>query len=197
MVWTRPDIWVTRIEFRRDPTRPSENRVSLGFAMGLEVRKGFFRRKKRSILMLTTRKPEDFSEAERAALGPTYRRLLLERPGYLIRAFERAISGTKGPFEALKNFAAENRAALSVKEPQKLKVPLSVLQMLQTEEAKNRALFSEAVAAVEAWASPQNVPDSRRKLVRGKRAIPPERLESWTTKARQYNGQGWTESPAF
>jgi hypothetical protein len=194
MVWTRLNIWVARIEFRRDPTRPSENRVPLGLAMGLEVRKGFFRRKKRSILVLATRLPADFSEAERTALGPTYRRLLLERPGYIIRAFERAIGGTKGPFEALKNFAEENRAALSVTEPQKLKVPLTVLQ---TAEAKARDLFNEAVAAVQAGASPQNVPDSRRKPVRGKRAIRRKQLESWTTKARQYNGQGWTESPAF
>ncbi|MDC0711661.1 hypothetical protein POL68_24550 [Stigmatella sp. ncwal1] len=185
-------MWVAPILFRRDPTRPSENRIPLGLAMGLEVRKGFFGRKQ-GILVLWTREPTHFSEAERTALGPTYRRLLLERPGYIARAFERAMGGTRGPFEALQKFAEENRASLWVTEPQKVLVPHSVLRPAK---AKAREVFNDAVAAVMVGAKPQDLSASSRKSVPGKRVIPPEQLEPWMIE-RQFNGQGWIEASAL
>ncbi|ADO76069.1 uncharacterized protein STAUR_8315 [Stigmatella aurantiaca DW4/3-1] len=104
------------------------------------------------IMMLWTREPTHFSEAERTALGPTYRRLLLERPGYIARAFERAMGGTRGPFEALQKFAEENRASLWVTEPQKVWVPHSVLRPVK---AKAREVFTARLVSIEPEAGPR------------------------------------------
>ena len=176
------DMWIAPVEYRRDPTRPSEARIPLGLAMGFESRDD-----KTRILVLWTRAVENFTDAEQEALGPTYRRLLLERPGYIVRSFEKSMRGTKRPLEALRNFAEANRAALYVSEPQRLeaKAPLFV-----PAKVKVRDLFQEITAAFLAGARPQDLVTPRRQRFLDEGRQPVQLPDPWMIR-RQFNGQDW------
>lgn len=181
-------MWVALVEFRRDPTRPTENRIPLGVAMGFESRD-----ERTRLLVLWTRDRTDFSENERALLGPSYRRLLLERTDYIQNAFEQAVSGTSRPLEALKKFSDANRASLLVTEPRKIDSPRWSFGV--SVKARVRDAFQEVTAAFLAGARPQDFEAARWKRFLVNRSAPATIPDPWTL-GRRFNGRSWDASYA-
>jgi hypothetical protein len=174
------DIWVSLIEYRADPTRPSERRIPLGVAYGFQLRG-------RPSLLFWVRA---LTETDAKGMSPIHKRLLVDRKGYLVEELKKCLPGTSGPLEALENFARSKRASIFVSPPVRLEARAGVLTRARQLAQQT---FEEVVKAAMAGARPDDLRQRRQEYVR--RGVPDAVPDPWEF-AHRMTPEAWGRKTA-